>query len=209
MRIDRRAPGEHELLGARRALVAEQAVTAQHGVLHDRQLHQLDESAVPLGAGRDIEQRAGQLVLGGDPGGDLGVVAVLQPAVRVGDGDAVIGVDDVLSPGRRDGGRQRSSWRDEGLLAQPRPRLGRLPWFALERRIRALRFLVFFDIGRQSLRAVSRRSASIAATSAGSSGSTIGEKRVTEPSLPTRNFSKFQRMSPLWPSASATAVSSA
>jgi glycosyltransferase involved in cell wall biosynthesis len=27
--------------------------------------------------------------------------------------------------------------------------LGRLPWFALERRRRALRFLVFFDIGRR------------------------------------------------------------
>ncbi len=25
--------------------------------------------------------------------------------------------------------------------------LGRLPWFALERRMRALRFLVFFDMG--------------------------------------------------------------
>jgi hypothetical protein len=25
--------------------------------------------------------------------------------------------------------------------------LGRLPWLALERRIRALRFLVFFDMG--------------------------------------------------------------
>jgi hypothetical protein len=25
--------------------------------------------------------------------------------------------------------------------------LGRLPWFAFERRSRALRFLVFFDIG--------------------------------------------------------------
>ncbi len=27
---------------------------------------------------------------------------------------------------------------------------GRLPWFALERRRRALRFLVFFDIGAES-----------------------------------------------------------
>ncbi|MDA3012631.1 MAG: hypothetical protein O2801_08835 [Actinomycetota bacterium] len=30
---------------------------------------------------------------------------------------------------------------------QPRPMLGRLPWLAFERRSRALRFLVFFDIG--------------------------------------------------------------
>jgi hypothetical protein len=28
--------------------------------------------------------------------------------------------------------------------------LGRLPWFAFERRKRALRFFVFFDIGPQS-----------------------------------------------------------
>ena len=48
----------------------------------------------------------------------------------------------------------------------------------------------------------------MAATSAGSSGVTIGPKRVTEPSGATRNFSKFQRMSPSWPSASATFVSS-
>ena len=40
------------------------------------------------------------------------------------------------------------------------------------------------------------------------SGSTIGEKRaMISPSRPTRNFSKFQRMSPVWPSASATGVS--
>jgi hypothetical protein len=30
---------------------------------------------------------------------------------------------------------------------QPLPMFGRLPWFALERRRRALRFFVFFDIG--------------------------------------------------------------
>ena len=32
---------------------------------------------------------------------------------------------------------------------QPRPMLGRLPWLALDRRSRALRFLVFFDIRRR------------------------------------------------------------
>ena len=105
--IDGRAPGEHELLGADRALVAEQLVAAQRGVLQHRQFHQRDQATVPIGAGRDIERRPGQLVLGGDPGGDLRVVAVLQPAVGVGDGGPVVGVDDVLTPGRRDGGRQR------------------------------------------------------------------------------------------------------
>jgi hypothetical protein len=44
----------------------------------------------------------------------------------------------------------------------------------------------------------------MAPTSAGSSGVTIGLKRVTLPSGVIRNFSKFQRMSPVWPSASAT-----
>ena len=40
-------------------------------------------------------------------------------------------------------------WQDEGQLCQPRPMLGRLPWFALERRIRAFFFFVFFDIADQ------------------------------------------------------------
>jgi hypothetical protein len=33
------------------------------------------------------------------------------------------------------------------VRGRQRPMLGRLPWFAFERRSRALRFLVFFDIG--------------------------------------------------------------
>jgi hypothetical protein len=32
---------------------------------------------------------------------------------------------------------------------QPQPMFGRLPWFALDRRRRALRFLVFFDMAAQ------------------------------------------------------------
>ena len=44
---------------------------------------------------------------------------------------------------------------------------GRLPWFALERRRRALRFLVFFDIGR---RVYGRRSVSQPAHRGGSDG---------------------------------------
>ncbi len=46
--------------------------------------------------------------------------------------------------------------------------------------------------------------ASIAATISGDSGSVCGEKRAaTVPSAEIRNFSKFHRMSPVWPSASA------
>ena len=36
-------------------------------------------------------------------------------------------------------------------IAQPRPMLGRLPWLAFERRILALRFLVFFDMGSEPI----------------------------------------------------------
>ena len=87
--------------------------------------------------------------------------------------------------------------------------LGRLPWLALERRSRDLRFLVFFDIGERVYGRARPlppgpagderqlgRAASIAATSVGSSGVTIGLNRVTVPSGASRNFSKFQRMSP-------------
>ncbi len=35
----------------------------------------------------------------------------------------------------------------EEAWAQPRPMLGRLPWFAFERRMRAFFFFVFFDMG--------------------------------------------------------------
>ena len=50
---------------------------------------------------------------------------------------------------------------------------------------------------------------SMAAMISSASGSTVGRKRVTEPSAPTRNFSKFHCTSPASPAASATAVSSA
>jgi hypothetical protein len=40
-----------------------------------------------------------------------------------------------------------SAWRrHDGVIAQPRPMFGRLPWLAFERRILAFFFLVFFDI---------------------------------------------------------------
>ena len=64
------------------------------------------------------------------------------------------------APRRRDRRRprRRAVWRAQGLpVRQPRPMLGRLPWLALLRRRRALRFLVFFDIGSDAYRATSPR----------------------------------------------------
>ncbi len=55
-----------------------------------------------------------------------------------------------LLPRRREGRRPRHrvARRVQGQqVGQPRPMFGRLPWLALLRRRRALRFLVFFDIG--------------------------------------------------------------
>lgn len=46
-----------------------------------------------------------------------------------------------------DGDPPMVSWTARTEMRQPRPMLGRLPWFAFERRRRALRFFVFFDIG--------------------------------------------------------------
>jgi hypothetical protein len=88
-------------------------------VLEDRQLHQLDEPRVPLIAGGYIEVRARQRVLGGDPSGDVGIVAVLEPALRIGDVDAVERVDDVLTPGRRDGGRDAHRVADGSVRSAP------------------------------------------------------------------------------------------
>ena len=45
--VDRRAPGQQELLGAGRALEAEQVVAADLHGHHDGQLHQRDEALVP------------------------------------------------------------------------------------------------------------------------------------------------------------------
>ena len=65
------------------------------------------------------------------------------------------------------------------------------------------------DLGAGLGHAQSGRSASMAATSSGASGSTPGRKRwMLVPPGATRNFSKFHWMSPASPSASATCVSS-
>ena len=79
-----------------------------------------------------------------------------------------------MSPGeeRREGGRAEEGRAQAG---QPRPQLGFLPWFALFRRMRALRFLVFFDIGptgyrvtTASLSAAAQEASARAGRSAGS-----------------------------------------
>ena len=104
-RIAGGAADEHELLGAGRTLEAEQVGAAECGVLEDRQLHQRHEALVPRGPNGNVERRPGQGVLSGDPGDDFGVVAVFQPAVGISNGGVVIGVNDVLTPSRRDGSR--------------------------------------------------------------------------------------------------------
>ncbi len=90
--------------------------------------------ASPVGDG--IERRSGVPILFGYPVLHFGIVAVLQPPVGIGDGDAVQRLDHRITSGAR--------WRHR--IGQPRPMFGRLPWFALLRRMRAFFFLVFFDI---------------------------------------------------------------
>ena len=107
-----------------------------------RQRHERGKALVPPApVGPGIERLSGSFVLGGDPLGTSADVAVFQPPVRIGDVDAVKDVDHVLAPG----GRCR---RDTGG-GQPRPMLGRLPWFALRAAQARLLFLVFFDMGHE------------------------------------------------------------
>jgi hypothetical protein len=90
--------------------------------------------------GTTIEEEAGVGVLLGDPRLNFRTAAILEPAVRVGNLHTVEDIDDRFAAGRRRAhGRVRTR--------QPRPQLGFLPWFALLRRILALRFFVFFDMG--------------------------------------------------------------
>ena len=104
------------------------------------QARELADNGVPC---RPVQHRPRQRVLGVDPGLHLGRVTFLQPAVRVADLDAVEDVDNVVASGRWDAHRRSRQ------LLQPRPMFGRLPWLALLRRIRALRFFVFLDIAAQ------------------------------------------------------------
>jgi hypothetical protein len=91
---------------------------------------------------RGVEHRAGALVLAVAPLADGRIGVVLQPAVGVGDVDAVEPVDDVVEFRRRNG---------RGQL--PRlPALGFVPWLALDVRAFIFFFSVFFDIGAPTLR---------------------------------------------------------
>ena len=124
--------GEHEVAG--------DAHAHRHGCAQ-----QGDQALVPgRPVGQGIERRAGAFVLFGHPRLGFGAIAVFEPAVRVRYLDAVEDVDHGIAPG---GGRCS---RHAG--GQPRPMLGRLPWFALERRMRAFFFFVFFDIGARAYR---------------------------------------------------------
>jgi len=94
---------------------------------------------VPTVAARvgGVEHLTGALVLAVAPLADGRVGVVLQPAVGVGDVDAVELVDDVVDLRRRNG-------RDQ----LPRlPALGFVPWLALDVRAFIFFFSVFFDIG--------------------------------------------------------------
>ena len=121
----------------------EEAVAADRGRGRGARLGQLRQPGAEPPPGRDgVEDGAGAIVLGGGPGPDLGGGAVLEPAVRVSDLDAVQGLDDVVDPG----GRRR---RDlvQGVGYELRPRLGFRPWLAFFLRARWVAFLVRFDIG--------------------------------------------------------------
>ena len=121
----------------------EEAVAADRGRRRGAGLGQLRQAGAEPPPGRDgVEGGSGSIVLGGGPGPDLVGGAVLQPAVRVSDLDAVQGLDDVVDPG----GRGR---RDlvQGVGYELRPRLGFRPWLAFFLRARWVAFLVRFDIG--------------------------------------------------------------
>ncbi len=136
---DGAAHHQRVLVGAMRALEDEQPLAGDREVEHGGQRHERGKALVPpTPGGPGIERLSCSGVVSGDPLGDLGGLAVLQPPIGVGHLDAVVDVGLLATPG---GGRKGSP------ECQPRPMLGRLPWFALLRRRRALRFLVFFDMG--------------------------------------------------------------
>ena len=89
-------------------------------------------------SGEGIERVASAIVLRRDPLQGLGRGGVFEPAIRISDLVSVEDVDGVTPRGDRN--------RIEVGQPQPRPQFGFLPWLALFRRMRALRFLVFFDM---------------------------------------------------------------
>ena len=108
--------------------------------------------------------------------------------------------------GRRPAGGRRERPRDQGLQRQGRGRhAGRVGHPPDQRRHHRRPQALTSEASRSRRKRSGRRrrrfelsAASIASTSSGASGVTIGEKRaITSPVGDTRNFSKFQRMSPV------------
>ena len=198
--IDGRTPGQQELLGAGRAL--ERRTGGRRGPARPsrpaRCINATRRSCHQPRSGRASSACRVCSFWAATHCVDLGGVAVLQPPVGVGDLDAVEGVDDVVAPG----GRRRRGHRRSGVVVSEwsaSPHVGALAVVGLGPTQPGLALLGLLRHRRASLRAglaQSGRESSMAATSVGSSGVTIGPKRVIEPSASTRNFSKFQRMSP-------------
>ena len=108
VRIDGRAPRQHVLLVAGRAFEAEEVLAADLYRHHDGKVHQGDETLAPPRACKmGIERLAGVGVLRSHPLLHLRRVTDLEPAIRVGDLDAVEDVDDDVTPGRRRRGHRR------------------------------------------------------------------------------------------------------
>jgi hypothetical protein len=100
------------------------------------------QAGVQLGsAGQVPQDQVGAKVLLLDPCLRGRIIAFFEPAVGVGDLDAVQDLDRVV-PAR---GRRRGNGRSYDL----RPAFGLLPWLAFLRRALVLRFEVFFDIGQE------------------------------------------------------------
>ena len=115
--VGRRAPVKQELLGAGRALEAEEAVTSDlHSPSTTGRCINWDEPLVPPASVRSgVERLTGAGVLRGDPLLHLRRLTVLEPAVRVGHLDAVKDVDDVVAPSPAGA----TSWGRSGVSLAP------------------------------------------------------------------------------------------
>ena len=108
-RLVDRPDHERQLLLAAAALQREHTVTGQADARRDGQLEQADEAGQPRPAvGSGVERGPGAFVLGRDPRGDLGRVAVLEPSVGVRHLPAVQHVRRRLPPRRRRRGQHGS-----------------------------------------------------------------------------------------------------
>ena len=174
-RLGERADHEGGPVVAGPSVDREEAFAADRGRRRGAGLGQLRQAGAEPPPGRDgVEGGSGSIVLGGGPGPDLVGGAVLQPAVRVRDLDAVEGLDDVVDPG----GRGR---RDlvQGVGYELRPRLGFRPWLAFFLRARWVAFLVRFDIGAPRYRRPPGRSSLLA----GTAGQLLGREGAEDAEL--------------------------